>query len=147
MPTFVATWWPPRNAWENDGFNYKCKKGITFVGFINEFGFTATFLNDAPAFRCFAFLLLLQFFGGFLSQQQLIKDHGQWKVPGGDSWAYPKLLLSLRCHETLLSLLGLRGLFHTGPNFGPFAVDFRLFPLLFLFFHPNRVKVLFVKKK
>lgn len=45
---------------------------------------------------------------------------------------HPKFLLSFRCHETLLSLLGHRGGLHTGAHLGPLAVDLRLFPLLFL---------------
>lgn len=43
---------------------------------------------------------------------------------------YPELLLPLRCHETLLRLLGFGGLLHTLAHLSTLAVDFGLFGLL-----------------
>lgn len=47
---------------------------------------------------------------------------------------YPKLLLPVRGHETLLRLLGFGSLFETGADLRPLSVRLRLFPLLFLHF-------------
>jgi O-antigen/teichoic acid export membrane protein len=91
----------------------------TFIGIVDKFGFTATFLDDAPPLSRFAFLFLLQFLGGFLSQQQ------------------PKLLLSLRGHETFLGLLRFGGFLHASPDLSAFALDLLLFPLLFLLTKPQ----------
>jgi hypothetical protein len=43
---------------------------------------------------------------------------------------YPEFLLPLRCHETLLCLLGLGGFLHALAHLSTLAVDFGLFGLL-----------------
>lgn len=45
---------------------------------------------------------------------------------------YPKFLLSFRCHETLLCLLGFGGLLHTLTHLSTLALDFGLLGLLSL---------------
>lgn len=47
---------------------------------------------------------------------------------------YPKLLLPVRGHETLLRLLGFGSLFEAGADLRPLPLGLRLFPLLFLHF-------------
>lgn len=47
-------------------------------------------------------------------------------------YSYTKLLLPVRGHETLLGFFGFGSFFHTLTDFGPLAVDFRLFCLLSL---------------
>lgn len=46
---------------------------FTFVCIFNVLGFTAPLFNDAPPLSRFAFLFLLQFLSGFLTQQQLLQ--------------------------------------------------------------------------
>ena len=46
----------------------------TLVGTFDWFWCTATFFNDASTFSSFAFLFFLQFFSGFLTEQQLLSD-------------------------------------------------------------------------
>ncbi|KYN15442.1 hypothetical protein ALC57_12491 [Trachymyrmex cornetzi] len=57
---------------------YKCSisqdcvtKQSTFVGFVDDLRFSAALLDYTPPFGRFSFLFLLQFLGGFLTQQQL----------------------------------------------------------------------------
>jgi hypothetical protein len=50
---------------------------------------------------------------------------------------HPKLLLSLRGHETFLGLLRFGGLLHASPDLSAFALDLLLFPLLFLLTKPQ----------
>lgn len=47
---------------------------FTFVSIFNVLGFTAPLFNDAPPLSRFAFLFLLQFLSGFLTQQQLLEE-------------------------------------------------------------------------
>lgn len=47
--------------------------------------------------------------------------------------AYSEFLLPVRCHETLLGLFSLGGLFETGADLRPLPVRLRLLPLLFLY--------------
>lgn len=51
-----------------------------------------------------------------------------------DSRTYPKFLLPVGGHETLLRLLGFGSLFEAGTDLRPLPLGLRLFPLLFLHF-------------
>lgn len=47
------------------------KQEGTFICVVDVLGFAAPLFDDAPPLGSFAFLLLLQFLGSFLTQQQL----------------------------------------------------------------------------
>jgi len=47
------------------------RKQSTFVGIVDDLRLSAALLDYAPPFGRFSFLLLFQFLGGFLTQQQL----------------------------------------------------------------------------
>ena len=55
---------------------------LTLASVVQVLGLTATFFDDASSLGRFAFLFLLQLFGGFLTQQQL--QCSTWAV---SAWA------------------------------------------------------------
>lgn len=59
---------------------------------------------------------------------------GKRKEAKNCPWTYPKLLLPVGGHETLLRFLGFGSLLEAGADLRPLPLGLRLFPLLFLHF-------------